>query len=393
MELRGYPRLVAIFLIAASVLFIGASYWHYGLKAQALLQLSHMIPLLFAGLMLGRRAVWLTATASICAILMGAAADLRSAGAGLSESFTDVTQPALACLIIALILDRLIAKSNHADQRSRDLDLVCDELETEIRAKEQKQAQLIHSQKMDALGQLAGGIAHDFNNLLSVILGYATDPLNIVRSEQAIDNLEAIENAARRGGEVTRRLLSLSRTPGPITTFDAGAALNELAPLLRSLFNKRTRVLLDIPAGAFPVHMDRHEFDLAVLNIASNARDAMPEKGAFKLVIDKRETHIVVTLADTGHGMLAEVRERIFEPFYTTKPEGLGTGIGMAVVYQSITEAGGAVRVENSDRNGTTIVIELPEAGQDDPPAPGNDGLAALTSSGDAAQALVMPAG
>ena len=137
MELRGYPRLIAILLITASVLFIGASYWRYGLKAQALLQLSHMIPLLFAGLMLGRQAVWLTAAASVCALLIGAAADFRSAGAVLSESLTNLTQPALACLIIALILDRLIAKSNHANRRSRELDLVCDELEIEIRATEQ----------------------------------------------------------------------------------------------------------------------------------------------------------------------------------------------------------------------------------------------------------------
>ena len=392
MKLRGYPRLVAIFLIMASMLFIGASYWHYGLKAQAFLQLSHMIPLLFAGLMLGRRAVWLTAAASIGAILLGTAADFRNAGAGLSESLTNLTQPAFACLIIALILDRLIAKSNHADQRSRDLDLVCDELETEIRAKEQKQAQLIHSQKMDALGQLAGGIAHDFNNLLSVILGYATDPLNVVKSEQAMDSLDAIEKAARRGGEVTRRLLSLSRTPGPVTTFDAGEALRELAPLLRSLFNKRTRVLLDIPAGAFPLHMDRHEFDLAILNIASNARDAMSDEGLFKAAIDKREARIVVVLTDTGHGMPPEVRERIFEPFYTTKPEGIGTGIGMAVVYQSITEAGGTVRVANSDDDGTIILIELPEAGSCNPTIPRHDGLAAHASSGDAAQAVVVPA-
>lgn len=370
MELLGYPRLIAIFLITASVLFIGASYWHYGLKAQALLQLSHMIPLLFAGLLLGRPAVWLTAIASICAILIGAAADVRNAGASLSESLTNLTQPVLACLIIALILDRLIAKSNHAHQRSQDLDLVCDELETEIRAKEQKQAQLIHSQKMDALGQLAGGIAHDFNNLLGVILGYASDPLNVVRSEQAIDNLEGIEKAARRGGEVTRRLLSLSRTHGRATTFDAGVVLNELAPLVRSLFNKRSCVLLDIPAGSFLIRMDRHEFDLAILNIASNARDAMPDDGVFKLTIAKHGTHVVVVLADNGHGMPPAVRERIFEPFYTTKPEGLGTGIGMAVVYQSITEAGGTVRVKSSDAHGTTILIELPEAGHETHPTP-----------------------
>jgi signal transduction histidine kinase len=370
MELRGYSRLIAIILITASVLFIGASYWRYGLNAQALLQLSHMIPLLFAGLMLGRRAAWLTAAASICAILIGALADFRNGTAGLSESLTNLTQPTLACLIIALILDRLIAKSNHANQRNLDLDLVCDELETEIHAKEQKQAQLIHSQKMDALGQLAGGIAHDFNNLLSVVVGYATDPLNVVSSQQAIANLGKIEKAALRGSEVIRRLLSLSRSPGLATTFEAGAALNELAPLVRSLFNRRTRVLLDIPDTPFLIHMDRHEFELAILNIAGNARDAMPEDGTFKMAVDKHGTHVTVRLTDTGHGMSAEVSARIFEPFYTTKPEGIGTGIGMAVVYQSVTEAGGTVKVESSDADGSTILIVLPEAGQDSHPMP-----------------------
>ena len=363
MELRGYPRLVAIVLIAASVLFIGASYWQYGLKALALLQLSHMIPLLFAGLLLGRPAVWLTAAASIAAILAGAASDLRSAETYLSGGLTSLIQPVFACLIIALILDRLISKSDRADQRSHDLDLVCDELEAEIRAKEQKQAQLIHSQKMDALGQLAGGVAHDFNNVLSVILGYATDPFNVVRSAQAIDSLEAIEKAARRGGEVTRRLLSLTRNHGLASTFDAGVVLAELAPLLRSLFSGKVRVVLDIPAGAFPVCMDRHEFDLAIINIASNARDVMADEGEFRITVGKRGADVTVRLSDTGPGMPPEVSARIFEPFYTTEPEGLGTGIGMAVVYQTITEAAGAVRVENSDRNGTTILIELPEAG------------------------------
>ncbi|MCL1634723.1 ATP-binding protein [Luteimonas sp. SX5] len=370
MELRGYPRLIAILLITASVLFIGASYWQYGLKAQAFLQLSHMIPLLFAGLMLGRPAVWLTAAASVGAILIGAAADFRSAAAGWSENLTNLTQPALACLLIALILDRLIAKSDHGRQRSLDLDLVCDELEAEIRAKEQKQAQLIHSQKMDALGQLAGGIAHDFNNLLSVILGYSTDPMNVVSPRQAADNLGKIEKAARRGSEVIRRLLSLSRSPGLAVTFEAGAVLNELAPLVRSLFNKRTRVLLDLPDRPFLVRMDRHEFELAILNIAGNARDAMPEDGTFKLAIDRQGTRVTVRLTDTGHGMAPEVSARIFEPFYTTKPEGIGTGIGMAVVYQSITEAGGTVKVESSAADGTTILIDLPDAGQETHPTP-----------------------
>lgn len=365
MKLEGYARGVSISLIAASVLFVTASYWRYGLQAQALLQLNHIIPLLFAGLTLGRRAVWVTTAALLCALLAGMVADLR---AGVEPDVRDglgsLMQPGLACLILALILDRLIAKSDHADQRSRELESAFDQLEIEIKANEQKQAQLVHLQKMDALGQLASGIAHDFNNLLSVILGYATDPMNLARSQKALDNLEAVEQAARRGSEVTRRLLSLSRDAGQATTFDAGAALTELMPLVRSLFAQKTAVSLELPALAFPVFMDKQEFELAILNIASNARDAMPQGGEFKMTVSGNGNRVQVALADTGTGMAPEVSARMFEPFYTTKPEGVGTGIGMAIVLQSIAEAGGSIDVASAPALGTTISIDLPHAGR-----------------------------
>ncbi|HEX7801550.1 MAG TPA: ATP-binding protein [Pseudoxanthomonas sp.] len=365
MKLEGYARVISIALIAASVLFVTASYWRYGQQAQALLQLNHIIPLLFAGLALGRRAVWITTVALLGALLAGMFADVRAgAETDLQDGLASLMQPGLACLILALILDRLIAKSDHADQRSRELELAFDQLEIEIKAKEQKQAQLIHSQKMDALGQLASGIAHDFNNLLSVILGYATDPMNLARSRQALDSLEAVEQAARRGSEVTRRLLSLSRDAGQATTFDAGVALTELMPLVRSLFAQKTAVALELPAAAFPVFMDKQEFELAILNIASNARDAMPQGGEFKMAVSGDGNRVRVALADNGMGMAPEVSARMFEPFYTTKPEGAGTGIGMAIVLQSIAEAGGNIDVASAPALGTTIRIDLPHAGR-----------------------------
>jgi signal transduction histidine kinase len=364
MKLEGHARTIWIVLIAASVLFVTASYWRYGLQAQALLQLNHIIPLLFAGLTLGRRAVWITTAALLVALLAGMVADLRAGvEPDVQDGLASLMQPGLACLILALILDRLIAKSDYANQRSRELELAFDQLEIEIKAKEQKQAQLIHSQKMDALGQLASGIAHDFNNLLSVILGYATDPMNVARSQQALDSLDAVEQAARRGSEVTRRLLSLSRDSSQATIFDAGVALTELMPLVRSLFAQKTAVSLEVPASAFPVFMDKQEFELAILNIASNARDAMPQGGEFKMAVSADGGRVQVALADTGMGMPPEVSARMFEPFYTTKPEGVGTGIGMAIVLQSIAEAGGNIKVASAPALGTTIRIDLPHAG------------------------------
>ena len=365
MKLEGYARAIWIVLIAASVLFVTVSYWRYGLQAQALLQLNHIIPLLFAGLTLGRRALWITTAALLVALLAGMVADVRAGvEPDVQDGLASLMQPGLACLILALILDRLIAKSDHANQRRRELELAFDQLEIEIKAKEQKQAQLIHSQKMDALGQLASGIAHDFNNLLSVILGYATDPMNVARSEQALDSLEAVEQAARRGAEVTRRLLSLSRDAGQATTFDVGVALTELMPLVRSLFAQKTAVSLEVPASAFPVFMDKQEFELAILNIASNARDAMPQGGEFKIAVSGDGAKVRVALADTGMGMAPEVSARMFEPFYTTKPEGVGTGIGMAIVLQSIAEAGGTIKVASVPAMGTTLSIDLPHAGR-----------------------------
>lgn len=363
MKLESYARAISITLIAGSVLFITASYWRYGLQAQASLQLNHIIPLLFAGLILGRRAVWITVAALLAALLAGMVVDVRAGvEPDVRDGMVNLVQPGLACLILALILDRLIAKSDDADQRSRELEMAFDQLEIEIKAKEQKQAQLIHSQKMDALGQLASGIAHDFNNLLSVIVGYATDPMNLARPQQALDSLEAVEEAARRGSEVTRRLLSLSRDAGNATTFDAGVALTELMPLVRSLFAQKTAVSLEVPAYALPVFMDKQEFELAVLNIASNARDAMPQGGEFKIAASVDGTQVQVTLADTGTGMTPEVSARMFEPFYTTKPEDVGTGIGMAIVLQSIAEAGGHIKVASAPDAGTTIRIDLPRA-------------------------------
>lgn len=365
MKLEGHAQRMWVLLIAASVLFVTASYWHYGLQAQALLQLNHIIPLLFAGLTLGRRAVWITTAALLAALLAGMVADMRTGvEPDIKEGLAGLMQPGLACLIVALILDRLIAKSDQANQRSRELELAFEQLEIEIKAKEQKQAQLIHSQKMDALGQLASGIAHDFNNLLSVILGYATDPMNVARSQQALDSLEAVEQTARRGAEVTRRLLSLSRDAGQATVFDAGVALTELLPLVRSLFAQRTAVSLEVPACALPVLMDKQEFELAILNIASNARDAMPQGGEFKITASADGSRVQVALADTGIGMAREVCARMFEPFYTTKPEGVGTGIGMAIVLQSIAEAHGNIKVASAPALGTTISIDLPLAGR-----------------------------
>ena len=131
---------------------------------------------------------------------------------------------------------------------------------------------------------------------------------------------------------------------------------------MRSLFKSKNNVVIDIPDESFPVQMDQQEFELAILNIATNARDAMPNGGDFKVSLSNNGRQVSVLFSDTGTGMSPETSARIFEPFFTTKPEGTGTGIGMAVVYQSIIEAGGSICVESTDFRGSTIRIDLPTA-------------------------------
>jgi len=286
-------------------------------------------------------------------IAYGTTRDFREGLAGL-------VQPGLACMIIALILDRLIAKLNHVDRRAQELDLVCDRLEVEIEEKERSQTQLIHSQKMEAIGHLAGGVAHDFNNLLSVILGYATDPLNIVDFNRATTSLDGIEQVAQRGGTVTRRLLSLTRDTGHRSVFDIVQIIDDLAPLIRSLFSSKVRIFWELPQHPVLVEMDQDAFELALLNIASNARDAMPEGGTFVLRVVAGVSEVDILFTDTGCGMSQEVVARIFEPFFTTKPAGVGSGIGLAVVYQTIAEAGGQLRASSQVDRGTTLTITLP---------------------------------
>lgn len=361
MEFTGFKRWIAVYLIALSIVWICVSYATYGLKAQASLQLSLIIPLLFAGLLLGRVAVWLGLAGLLAALMLGLHSDIVfGAASNLEEGLIDLVQPGLACLIVALILDRLIAELNQADQRAQELDLVCDQLEVEIEEKERSQAQLIHSQKMEAIGHLAGGAAHDFNNLLSVIVGYATDPMNIVDFNQATRNLDGIGQVAQRGGTVTRRLLSLTRNTVHKSMFDLVKVVDDLQPLVSALFSSRVRLFWELPRFPVFVEMDRDAFELALLNIASNARDSMPGGGSFSIRVIAYPSEVDILFTDTGCGMEPEVADRIFEPFFTTKPEGVGTGIGLAVVYQTITEVGGHLQVSSQVDKGTTIILRLP---------------------------------
>jgi CheY-like chemotaxis protein len=215
-------------------------------------------------------------------------------------------------------------------------------------------------------------VAHDFNNVLGIILG-----LTLARRRldepgvKSVDDahalarvLEHIELAARRGAAVCRKLLNFSRRD--IThaeTFDSVEALSELEPLLRQLLPPNVQLSIDSAVNPLPIHFDRSEFELALLNLASNARDAMPDGGTCTISLAQEEAATVaLCIQDTGVGMSEAVRSRIFEPFFTTKAVGSGTGLGLSVVYGLVRRAGGEISVGSVPGQGTRFRISLPIA-------------------------------
>ena len=360
---RGLFRLSASLTVIGSLLLIGISYQTYGLQAQSGVQMTHLMPLLFAGLLLGRTAVWLTALANAVALAIGAWVDLGHAtnAAAASEVLPNLFLSGMNFLVLAVILDRLILSSQRAIQRSEELNATCLELEYEIEEKERAYERLLHTQRMETIGRLSTGVAHDFNNILSVILGLATP---LARQGVPVDAiLPGIRQAARRGAVVTRRLLSFSRTQArQVSRFDLVEAIDEMRSLILPMFHEGIEVRLDLPAHSLPVEMDRNELELALLNLVGNACDAMPREGRFTLSVEASDRHALIRMEDTGVGMPPEVLARVFEPFFTTKPKDKGTGIGMAIVHRFIADIGGEVKVDSAPGQGTRICLRLPQA-------------------------------
>lgn len=226
---------------------------------------------------------------------------------------------------------------------------------------------MLKAQRMESLGQLAGGLAHDFNNLLTAILGSVSlahlsdQPLD----ESTLENLETIENAARRGADITRRLMSFAR--GELTrlaTLDLAEVVQDVIRIARPSVPRTIDMTMSTNGYKALVEGDATQLQQALLNIVLNAAYVMPRGGRITFDVQALEDALTpvasVSIADTGPGMEESVRERVFEPFFTTKPQGLGTGLGLASTYGIITGFGGSISVESVLGEGTTFHIELP---------------------------------
>ena len=240
------------------------------------------------------------------------------------------------------------------------------------------EAQLRQAQKMEAVGQLAGGVAHDFNNLLTAILGYSRFLLDRLESPDQRRDVEEIVKASDRAASLTKQLLAFSRRQVVETRLlDLNSVVADMADMVRRLIGEHIELRTAFATEPWLVRADRGHLDQVVMNLVVNASDAMPRGGTLTLETQNVELdesfsgpqfnvrpgkYAMLAVTDTGTGMTEETKARLFEPFYTTKAQGRGTGLGLATVYGIVSQSGGHIRVYSELNRGTTFKVYLPRA-------------------------------
>ena len=248
---------------------------------------------------------------------------------------------------------------------------------TDVTEHRELEARLLQSQKMEAVGQLAGGIAHDFNNLLTVIAGYADRLLDRADDPNTRLEVRQIREAAERATSLISQLLAFSRrTPQHVELVGLDALVHGLETLIGRLIGEHVAITVRTSTGLDVVRADRRQLEQVVINLAVNARDAMPDGGEIRIETaaadlddeTARERGVapgrysVLIVSDTGTGMSEETLARAFEPFFTTKPQGKGTGLGLATAYGIVDGAGGFITIESELGRGTDVAVHLPAA-------------------------------
>jgi PAS domain S-box-containing protein len=272
---------------------------------------------------------------------------------------------------------------------------------------------LRQSQKMEAIGQLAGGVAHDFNNLLQIMGGYTEMLLSVTSPDDAhLDELHQVAEAAERAKSLVRQLLLFSRRQSMNPeTLDLDELVGNLAKMLRRLLGEHVSLERESSDGPHSVYADAGQIEQVLMNLCINARDAMPSGGSIRIITShvtldrdyatahpwaEEGDYALLTVADTGTGMSAEVRQHAFEPFYTTKGEGKGTGLGLATVYGIVKQHKGLIDIQSEVGRGTQVSVYLPtapalqeaEAEQNLPPPPGGHETILLAEDEEAVRKL-----
>lgn len=327
---------------------------------------------------------------------------------GLIKAVTAIVSVATAMVLWPLLpkmaalpsLSGILAANQQLQAQIRERDAAVAALERETAERLKAEAMLRQSQKMEAIGQLTGGVAHDFNNLLQVVQS------NLEALSERLDDddrrrryLSRALAGAERGANVIQQLLAFSRRQSlqPLA-FNVAERIATLGELLRSTLGGKITLELPDASEVWYVDADPHQFETALLNLAINARDAMPDGG--RLTIDVADisihddgptsgaeiepgNYVAVRVRDSGTGMTAEVREAAFEPFFTTKPVGHGTGLGLSQVYGFVKQSRGHVTLQSAPGEGTEVVLYLLRARAGQAADPGaNGGLASTPSAG-----------
>ncbi|HEY8976161.1 MAG TPA: ATP-binding protein, partial [Burkholderiaceae bacterium] len=266
------------------------------------------------------------------------------------------------------------ASTRFGEDETRFVESLCSLLATCLQRGRTEEA-LSHSQRLETVGQLTGGIAHDFNNLLTVIKGNlqiiedspGPTPVGDVRPM-----LASAGRATHRAAELTAKLLAFSRRQMlQPESIDLRGMLDSLADMLRRTVDQRVRIEVDCPPGCPAVYADPVQLESAMLNVAINARDAMPEGGRIRIGAhnypaggEVRRDMVRLSIRDTGQGIEPELLEKVFEPFFTTKGVGTGTGLGLSQVYGFVRSSGGEVKIESVVGRGTTVFLMFPRSSQ-----------------------------
>jgi two-component system cell cycle sensor histidine kinase/response regulator CckA len=290
-------------------------------------------------------------------------------------------------------LEQKMRELEQSNRRLREDIAEREKAEAALRESEQRfrqlEAQLRQAQKMEAVGRLAGGVAHDFNNMLSVILGYTGIVIPRLPPGEIRTHLEEVRRAGERATDLTRQLLAFSRSqmlrPRVV---ELGAVVRDLQKMLERLLGEDVALSLVLRPGAGRVHADPTQISQIVMNLAVNAKDAMPRGGELTIEVAHVEAgdariagradatrgpHVMLAVTDTGVGMDAATRERIFEPFFTTKEDGKGTGLGLATVFGIVTQSHGLIEVDSEPGKGSSFKLFFPctdRAVDPDAPAP-----------------------
>lgn len=366
---RGYLQeaVQAFIVVVLAGLLVG--YLSLGFEKHMVDQTSQMLVLVVTGLVIGRRALWGVFLALMLIFIAGFFVDAATSERGPRTGalpFHFLPSVAFAYFVVTLVLDRCITALRHSLLEARQKQAL---LQEELAVRAQMQAQLEHAQKMDIAGRMASGVAHDFSNILSVIIGVSrerhriddpdsTDRMHALELARALD---CIERTAERGASLARKLLDLGRSdrPHPVD-FNLSEDLHALRPLLKQMLGPDVRIRADSLPSQVWVRADRAQLELAVLNLASNARDAMPNGGTFEIFAMHNGASVTLCFRDDGQGMPEEVATKAFDPFFTTKPAGSGSGLGLSMTKSFAASAGGSVQLISSPDSGTTVSIRLP---------------------------------